>query len=102
MYETEDGPMFYAISPEAVLDPDAHDQNGKLGSAMVTLRKLLIADDREAKRRRDATEARKHFYRTSARAFVTLVVYLAGGSAVMCTAEGWTINEAIYFCMVSM
>lgn len=101
LYEADTGPVVYAITP--VADPDNPlDTNGKLGTAMVELRKIIIADDREAKRLRDSKSANADLAKLIVKAFLSLTVYLAVGCAFMCTIEGWTILDAIYWSMVSM
>ena len=102
LYETSTGPVVYAITP--VADPDTPlDTNGRLGKAIIELRKIIIADDREAKRLRDQTSAHVQLARTTVSAMIWLAGYLTIGCAVMCNVEdNWSIFDGIYFSMVSM
>ena len=46
--------------------------------------------------------ARKKFFYATAEAMIVLTLYLAIGTTVLHYAEGWTIVDGMYFCVVTM
>jgi len=101
LFETPDGPAFYNIHP-VMPDDGTHDLSGKLGTALVGLRVALINDDRTSRRRSERLSAHKELLTATVRALVVLSLYLLFGSLVLCTTEGWTALDAVYFCVVTM
>ena len=100
LFQTTEGHRFFPVTP--FKPGESLNSDGKLGRAMIGLRMALIADNEGEEVKRLARRTRWNELIVTAKALLGIVVYLAMGCAVMCPAEGWSVTDGIYFCMVTM
>ena len=104
VYDTEDdtAPLLFRLTGGEKIDPDAYDADGKLGRAMVGLRRSFIQSNRERQLKANSEASQKAFLREILWLAVALSLYLGIGTAVLVPAEGWAPLQSIYFICVTM